>query len=200
MSSRCSAKTPSAPSASPVAHNRAAAASYGTLRALRDEQAINEAMGEKPKPGEHSKGTLSRIKSSCEPLVEYLLFAGEAPLAHEVSGSCDFATNFTKRGPRDSNGRSLREFDLKTRLFRYPCSYLVYSSAITELPAEAGDGPEQIAGSLAEFVDCLRTGASPDTEAHRNIISLAMVEAAVRSSAEGRRVDLAEVLRPELVA
>jgi predicted dehydrogenase len=70
----------------------------------------------------------------------------------------------------------------------------------TDLPAEIGDEPEQIAGSLAEFVHCLRTGARPDTEADRNILSLAMVEAAVRSSAEARRVDLAELLRPELVA
>ena len=37
-------------------------------------------------------------------------------------------------GPRDSKGRSLREFDLKTRLFKYPCSYLIYSDAFEQLP------------------------------------------------------------------
>lgn len=56
--------------------------------------------------------------------------------------------------------------------------------------------PEQIAGSLAEFVDCLRTGTEPATVASANIASLAMVEAAVLSAKEGRKVALAEVLRP----
>jgi len=54
--------------------------------------------------------------------------------------------------------------------------------------------PEQIAGSLAEFVDCLRTGAEPATTASANIASLAMVEAAVLSSDQGRRVALDEIL------
>ena len=32
--------------------------------------------------------------------------------------------------------RSLRDFDLKTRMFRYPCSYLIYSPAFEALPNE----------------------------------------------------------------
>ena len=36
-------------------------------------------------------------------------------------------------------GRSLREFDLKRRLFRYPCSYLIYSESFDALPAEMKD-------------------------------------------------------------
>jgi len=38
---------------------------------------------------------------------------------------------------RDAQGRSLRDFDLTRRLFRYPLSYLVYSRAFAALPAEA---------------------------------------------------------------
>ncbi|MGB6044666.1 MAG: hypothetical protein WBF93_16015, partial [Pirellulales bacterium] len=34
-------------------------------------------------------------------------------------------------------GRSLRTFDLQGRLFRYPCSYLVYSEAFDALPVVA---------------------------------------------------------------
>ena len=44
-----------------------------------------------------------------------------------------------RRGPRDTKGRSLRDFDLKTRLFRYPCSYLIYSRAFDSLPGEVKD-------------------------------------------------------------
>src|SRR5207253_10918505 len=41
----------------------------------------------------------------------------------------EFVKDFNARGPRDSKGRSLRDFDLQTRLFKYPCSYLIYSEA-----------------------------------------------------------------------
>lgn len=61
-------------------------------------------------------------------------------------------------------------------------------------PVPVGDEPEQTAGSLAEFVRCVRTGATPQSAAAANIPSLAMVEAAVRSATERRRVELAEVL------
>jgi hypothetical protein len=59
-------------------------------------------------------------------------FALRAP----VSGTSEFAKAFEQRGPRDSEGRSLRDFDLKTRLFRYPCSHLVYSPEFDALPEE----------------------------------------------------------------
>jgi hypothetical protein len=120
------------------AHNRITRAVHGTLRALRDEQIMSDALGEPTKAnGIHSDSTLSRIESSCEPLVEYLLFANEAPLTDRVAGSSTFAADFSAHGPRDSRGRSLRDFDLKTRLFRYPCSYLIYSPALQELPDAA---------------------------------------------------------------
>ena len=41
---------------------------------------------------------------------------------------------FPQRGPRDPKGRSLRDFDLETRLFRYPLSYMIYSAAFDALP------------------------------------------------------------------
>ncbi|WP_281250877.1 Gfo/Idh/MocA family protein [Sinomonas mesophila] len=56
------------------------------------------------------------------------------------------------------------------------------------------DGPEEIAGALAEFVQALRTGETPSGEIHENVLSLAMVEAAVRSSETGQRVLIADVL------
>jgi predicted dehydrogenase len=62
------------------------------------------------------------------------------------------------------------------------------------LIAPLGDGAEQIAGSLAEFVAALRTGTLPWGEAHSNVLSLAMVEAAIRSAVARQRVLLADVL------
>jgi len=65
---------------------------------------------------------------------DYMLFAGEAPLTEPVEGASSFASSFAARGPCDSQGRSLRQFDLKTRLFRYPLSYMIYSAAFDGLP------------------------------------------------------------------
>jgi hypothetical protein len=81
-------------------------------------------------------GVEARLTPSVNELVDYMLFVGEAPLDN-VSGTSGFAERFTARGPRDSNGRSLREFELKQRLMRYPCSYMVYSAAFDALPDPA---------------------------------------------------------------
>jgi len=68
-------------------------------------------------------------------MVRYMLFVDEAPLREAANGVSTFAKTFPQRGPRDRQGRSLRDFDLQTRLFRYPLSYLVYSEAFDRLPA-----------------------------------------------------------------
>ncbi len=84
-------------------------------------------------------GHLNYLKSKVEGLVRYLLFAEEAVLTGPVSGNTDFAKTFAAGGPKDRRGRSLREFDLRTRLFKYPCSYLIYSDAFASLPPAARD-------------------------------------------------------------
>jgi hypothetical protein len=89
-------------------------------------------------PG-HSESTVSRIRGAGEPLVKYLLFCEEAPLTSPLQGTSNFATEFARRGPFDKRGRSLRDFDLRTRMFKYPCSYLIYSPAFDGLPAEVKD-------------------------------------------------------------
>ncbi len=116
-------------------HNCITQANFGTRQAMFYQQALNRELG---KPAEQQwDSTKSRIKSSCEPLVEYLFFCEEARLTAKVVGSGKFADEFAACGPRDKQGRSLREFDLKTRMFKYPCSYLVYSESFSSLPTEA---------------------------------------------------------------
>ncbi len=70
-------------------------------------------------------------------VADYLLFVDEAPIAGPVEGVSGFAKVFAAEGPRDAKGRSLRDFDLQTRLLRYRCSYMVYSPAFDALPKEA---------------------------------------------------------------
>jgi predicted dehydrogenase len=53
---------------------------------------------------------------------------------------------------------------------------------------------EEIAGALAEFVVALRTGRTPSGIVHSNVLSLAMVEAAVISAERGERVAIGRVI------
>ena len=79
------------------------------------------------------------IADAVADLVDYMLFVDEVPLAAAVSGSSGFAGQFSAKAPRDRDGRSLREFDLEHRLFRYPCSYMIYTEAFDALPGIAKD-------------------------------------------------------------
>ncbi len=75
-----------------------------------------------------------RINTEIEEMIGYMLFADEEPLKQPVQGVSTFTKTFAERGPRDSKGRSLRDFDLRKRLFRYPLSYLIYSAAFDGMP------------------------------------------------------------------
>jgi hypothetical protein len=86
--------------------------------------------------GRDETAIVTALRDLAVDTVDYMLFVDEAPLSG-VSGTSGFAESFSKRGPRDSKGRSLRDFDLKQRLFTNPCSYMIYSDAFEQLPAAA---------------------------------------------------------------
>ena len=117
-----------------LVHNRLTKAGYETRKALYHEQTMNEAL--RNEPGNRLESTARRIRSAGDDLVEALLLVDEAPLSFTVHGTSGYARLFEESGERDTQGRSLRDFDLNTRLFRYPCSYLIYSEAFDALPAE----------------------------------------------------------------
>jgi len=75
-----------------------------------------------------------RFDTDIDDLAGYLLFVDEAPLREAVKGTSTFAATFAARGPHDRNGRSLRTFDLQTRLFRNRLSYMIYSDAFDGMP------------------------------------------------------------------
>jgi hypothetical protein len=110
---------------------------FETRMAMHSQAAIAKALGE-------TEGTLSesaqrRINSAVEEMLEYMLFTEETALTEPVRGSSDYAQSFAASGPKDKEGRSLRDLDLKTRLFQYPCSFLIYSEAFDSMPAPALD-------------------------------------------------------------
>jgi hypothetical protein len=85
---------------------------------------------QKAKPG----ASAATVRELVREVVDYLLFVDEAPLPSPVKGSSSFTQEFQAKGPRDSQGRSLRDFDLSRRIFRYRCSYMIYTEAFDALP------------------------------------------------------------------
>ena len=80
-------------------------------------------------------GQTLRIAEAAQTLADYLLFVDEAPITGgPIVGSSGFAEQFAARGKKDNKGRSLRELDLKTRLQKYPLSYMIYSPQFQALP------------------------------------------------------------------
>ncbi len=115
-------------------HNAIAAANYETRQAIYQSYQMNDLL---QRPKNHlSDSAKRRIAASVDRVLKYLLMCDEFKLTDKVTGSTRFAEEFTARGKKDSKGRSLRDFDLHTRLFKYPCSYLIYSSGFDGLPDE----------------------------------------------------------------
>lgn len=107
----------------------------------------------------------ARFKGLLEPLVQTLVFAHAAPFADRITCGSGFDTWFERQGPRDASGRSLRDMDLGTRLFRYPLSYMVYTRAFDALP---GSAKQFVYARLAEILGVSR---DPDRKAALEILS-----------------------------
>lgn len=79
-------------------------------------------------------GHIRYLNNQVSGFLRYLLMTEEAPLTAPLKGNADFVKHFQARGPRDSKGRSLRDLDMETRMFKHPCSFLIYSEAFDSLP------------------------------------------------------------------
>ena len=120
-----------------LVHNRMVKANFDTRQTLDYDVMMNRMLNNPE--GTRLESTTRRIKSTGDRLVEALLLVNEAKLTEPIKGTSGYAEQFAVAGPRDSHGRSLRDLDLTTRLFKYPCSYLIYSEAFDGLPVESRD-------------------------------------------------------------
>lgn len=92
-----------------------------------------------PKVAMPRRATAADIDASVNELISYMTFVKEVPLPSPVTGSTEFTKTFADQGAKDGKGRSLRQFDLATRVFRYPLSYMIYSQSFDTLNAAARD-------------------------------------------------------------
>lgn len=108
-----------------------------------------------------TEAQLAQIDRHARELTRYILFADEARLpAGGIIGDVQFKEAFL-RDQKQVNGASLREFNLRERLFKHRCSYMVYSSLFQSLPVvvknrvyaelrEALEGRSEVGRHLAE--------------------------------------------------
>ena len=93
-------------------------------------------------PGFRQPGTDDKpiaMDEAAAEVVDYMLFVGEPPMGDRIGGSSGFRERFEQQGPFDRKGRTLRQLDLRSRLMRYPLSYMIYSPLFEGLPVTARD-------------------------------------------------------------
>jgi hypothetical protein len=113
-----------------------------------------------------------KLNPEIEEMLKYMLFADEEPLKAPVKGVSTFTETFPQRGPRDPKGRCLRDFDLKTRLFRYPLSYMIYSAAFDGMPDKVRDRVYQRLYEILTGKDTSKTFAGLAPESRGAILEI----------------------------
>jgi len=139
-------------------HNAITAANFEARTALAQNQQMNEVL-DRPE-GYLSESTERRLDRAAENVLKYMLMCDEFPLTSPVAGTSDFSEQFARAGIKDSQGRSLRDLDLQTRLFRYPCSFLIHSEAFARLPAPV------LTRTIDKLVDVLKGRDTSPSYAH----------------------------------
>lgn len=101
-------------------------AHQASVRAMHMQKSLQKELGEPV--SDEPTGTARRIIDHCaEDVVDALLFKDEAALPEGgIEGNGEFQAAFEKNAPRTAEGRSLKDMQLLTRLFKYRCSYTIY--------------------------------------------------------------------------
>lgn len=108
-------------------------ANHTSMRAMYMQKNLQRELGEKVL--DEPVGTARRIIDHCtEDVLDAILFKDEAALPPGgIEGDVAFQQAFSRNGPQSSDGRSLKDFQLLSRLFKYRCSYMVYSITFRNL-------------------------------------------------------------------
>ena len=108
-------------------------ANHAALRAMHMQRSLQKELRETVM--DEPVGTARRIiDHSAEDLLDALLFKDEAVLpGGGIEGDVSFQTAFAKGAPQSADGRSLKDFQLLTRLFKHRCSYMIHSLTFQRL-------------------------------------------------------------------
>lgn len=109
-----------------------------------------------PDPNRLSDSCQRIIANQAERILSAMLFTDEAPLPEGgIDSRGSFMAAFGEAGIPSREGRSLRDFQLLDRIFKYRCSYMIYSEAFASLPPELRD-------AILARLDAVLQGREPD--------------------------------------
>ena len=151
-------------------HNAITRANYEARRAAHQDAVMNKLLGRES--GYVSESHERRIASVGDNLLRYLLFANEFPLTDPIEGDPAFRQEFQSRGITDGRGRSLRDFDLHLRMFKYPCSYLIHSDSYRSLPEPIRDYVEKQLAIILKGQDSSQDFQHLDSSSRQAIIEI----------------------------
>jgi len=115
-------------------HNLITAAGTACREAMARQQDLQRAFGE-PLTDVPQDSAASIIRNQAEKVLAHLLFSGEYELKDDgVEGDAAFQDAFRANRHASHDGRSLKDFQLLNRLFKYRCSYMIYSKSFDRLP------------------------------------------------------------------
>ncbi len=113
--------------------------SYEARRAVYRSRSLRRELGE-PNPNALPESTRSLLENQADRIVRQLLFADEFTMDDDgVEGDDAFQVAFASNQRENSEGRSLKDFRLYERIFKYRCSYVIYSSIFDNQPPELRD-------------------------------------------------------------
>lgn len=79
----------------------------------------------------------AEIEERAEELARYITFADEAKFPTKgISGDTAYAEDFLRDRKATKTGISLKDLDMKTRIFKHRCSYMLYTDTWKEAPPE----------------------------------------------------------------
>ncbi|MEM1353571.1 MAG: hypothetical protein AAGC44_11715 [Planctomycetota bacterium] len=120
---------------------------------LARSRSIAEQLGEPFDPA--ASNTLQQVlRSKAQKILQHMLYLDEVVLENPVRGDEAFTREFRANRREDAAGRSLKDFDLDTRMFRHRCSYMIYTQAFELMPELL----------KAAVLDRLAHGLKPETK------------------------------------
>lgn len=84
-----------------------------------------------------SAAAKAEIEERAQELARYITFADEAKFpAKGITGDATYAADFLRDRRATRAGLSLKDLDMRTRIFKYRCSYMLYTDTWKQAPRE----------------------------------------------------------------
>lgn len=121
-----------------TAHNVITQSSFNARRWLHYDKVMADEL--ESSSSNLRETTKKMMENQADRLLKVMLFKDEVELeGWGVEGGEAFQEAFLANAPESEKGRSLKDFELLSRLFKHRLSYMIYSKSFDQLPKEFKD-------------------------------------------------------------